>query len=55
MNNIQVTKVLPPIPCSSFDFYATFGEEGDSFSPHGWGRTAEEAIEDLLENSDTEE
>jgi hypothetical protein len=41
-----VTYVHPPIPLRSFDYCACFNEEEGLY---GWGRTKEEAIDDLLQ------
>ena len=42
--------VYPPIPDRRFDWCAHY--DGDEEGPTGWGRTEEEAIEDLASNSD---
>lgn len=44
---INVEHVFPPIPVRTCDYRATFDgyEPGDA---QGWGRTADEAVDDLL-------
>lgn len=52
---IRTTHVYPPIPIRDFDWCAvddaTYDGEG---CPIGYGRTAEQAIQDLLDNYDLE-
>ena len=51
---IVTTYVCPPIPMRDFDWHATFeGLEGEGIN--GFGRTEEEAIEDLQQNNDCQE
>jgi hypothetical protein len=40
----------PPIPIRSHDWCAYYDDLGADCSPYGWGRTEEEAIQDLLDN-----
>ena len=42
----------PPIPDRSFDWMAY--REGEEDAPYGWGKTEQEAINDLLENEGNE-
>jgi len=48
MPKIKTEHVYPPIPIRSFDWMASFGtaEPGDLV---GWGKTEQEAINDLLQ------
>jgi len=46
--------VYPPIPVRSNDWCAYFDELGADCSPHGWGATEQEAIDDLLERAEYE-
>jgi hypothetical protein len=45
---IVTTFVYPPIPDRRFDYSARY--DGDDEGPCGWGRTEQEAINDLLDN-----
>lgn len=49
MHKIRTERVFPPIPVREFDWSAQF-EEDDGDGVHGFGRTEQEAINDLLEN-----
>ena len=46
MSKIIVTHECPPIPDRRFDWLAY--REGDEEGSQGWGRTKEDAIEELL-------
>jgi hypothetical protein len=47
---VITSHVFPPIPIRCFDWCAWFDDLGADDSPYGYGRTEEEAVEDLLEN-----
>ncbi|WP_164749177.1 hypothetical protein [Mesorhizobium sp. M1A.F.Ca.IN.020.04.1.1] len=47
---VITSHIFPPIPVRCFDWCAWFDDLGADCSPYGYGRTEEEAIEDLLEN-----
>ncbi len=47
---IITTHVFPPIPIRSFDWSAHYAGEEDEHMDMGWGRTEEDAVEDLKEN-----
>jgi hypothetical protein len=47
---IVVEFVYPPIPIRQFDYLAYYADEADEQMDHGTGRTAAEAVVDLLEN-----
>ena len=46
--NVVTRYIYPPIPIREFDWVA-LREDHDEFGPFGWGKTEQEAIEDLLE------
>lgn len=48
---IVATYDPPPIPWRNFDWCAYFDDLGADASPHGWGETQDEAIDDLLERA----
>lgn len=49
MKTIRTTCFFPPIPIREFDWCASY--EGDEEGgPRGWGRTEQEAVEDLQTN-----
>ena len=41
--------VYPPIPMRDFDWRA-YDQDNPEYSIYGWGKTEEEAINDLLES-----
>lgn len=46
---IKTEFVCPPIPVRQFDWCATYGDY-DLDDPCGWGKTEQEAIDDLVLN-----
>ena len=42
--------VFPPIPVRDFDWCAYFDDLGADCSPYGYGRTEEEARQELVDN-----
>lgn len=51
---IIVSHVYPPIPIRSHDWCAYWDDLGADCSPYGWGRTEEEAKQDLIDNTEDE-
>lgn len=49
---IITSHVYPPIPIRSHDWCAYFDDDGAEAGRYGWGRTEEEAIQDLKDNYD---
>ena len=49
---IVTAYICPPVPTRGNDWCAYW--EGDEEGPRGWGKTRQEAINDLFDNSDVE-
>ena len=55
MNSINVSYDCLPIPFRDFDYCATYdGYDGDNNPKHGFGKTKQEAINNLLEETNNE-
>ena len=52
---IITSYVYPPIPVRDCDWCAWFDDEGEEAANYGWGRTEDEAINDLLANNDDDD
>ena len=53
--SVTTEHIYPPIPYRGSDWCAHYSNDDNEAPDYGWGRTAEDAIEDLIQSYDYED